>query len=86
MKGSGRGGQQQLQQQPSLGEEGDGKDASVYGKVQGEAPRKLMTKREEKEEEKSMLVPELGCLATYVDYVSCVSVYLGQGVMSTPPH
>jgi hypothetical protein len=84
VKGSGRGEQQQ-QRQASLGEEGDfAVHASVYGKVQGEAPRKLMTKREEKEEEKSMLLPELGCLATYVGYVPCVSVYLGQG--SCPPH
>ena len=37
----------------------------------------LTTKREEKEEKRCLFLPELGCIATYVDYVPYVSVCLG---------
>jgi hypothetical protein len=37
----------------------------------------LTTKREEEEEKRCFLLPELGCLATYVGYVPPVSVCLG---------
>jgi len=64
VKGSGRGGQQQ-QQRRALGEEGGLCLASTQ-----------MTKKEEKEEKRCLSLPELGCLATYVGYVPCVSVCL----------
>jgi hypothetical protein len=44
----------------------------------------LITKREEGEGKESCPLPELGCLATYVGYVPCVSICLYQEWC--PPH
>jgi hypothetical protein len=55
--------------------------ASPGGEESGLAQLNLMTKREEKEEKDACSLPELGCLATYVGYVPCVS---RPGVVSTP--
>ena len=82
MKESGRGEQQQ--QRPALGEEGDfAVHASVYGKVKAEANANPNNQRR-KEGERCLFLPELGCLATYVDYAPCVSLSrLGGGIHHT---
>jgi hypothetical protein len=50
------------------------------GEGEGSGQCHLRAKRE-KEERKRVLVllPQLGCLATYVGYVPGTSIYLGQG-------
>jgi hypothetical protein len=75
VKGSGRGGQQQ---RPALGEEGDfAVYASVYGKVQAESDVTPNDQERRRGRKDACFLPELGCLATYVGYVLCVSVCLG---------
>jgi hypothetical protein len=76
VKGSGRGGQQQQQHKPALGEEGDfAVHASVYGKVQAEPNVNPNDQERRKGRERCLLLAPLSCLATYVGYVLvCPSV------------
>jgi hypothetical protein len=53
--------------------------ASVYGKVQAEPNVNPDNQERRNERKEASRLPELGCLATYIGYVACVSVCLGWG-------